>query len=203
MVQIILLEIFSHLESIFIAAEDIRKNLPEDSKRFDKNDVDFKNVLKKLYPIKNVVETTNQQGVLSELERLQKELAVCEKTSADYLETKRFAFPCFYFVSSVDLLDILSTFNGVGEFWMVKYNDDDVSEFKMQARMKQNVSPSGESMNASVFTAVVMEQVRNGERVKVQVFITQRKRFLSCWINTLLTLIMKTGRLQYATRVPA
>ena len=33
---------WSHLESIFIASEDIRKNLPEDSKRFDQIDADFK-----------------------------------------------------------------------------------------------------------------------------------------------------------------
>jgi len=33
---------WSHLESIFIASEDIRKNLPEDAKRFDKIDKDFK-----------------------------------------------------------------------------------------------------------------------------------------------------------------
>ena len=33
---------WSHLESIFIGSEDIRKQLPEDSDRFDKIDVDFK-----------------------------------------------------------------------------------------------------------------------------------------------------------------
>lgn len=64
-----------------------------------------------LYKTKNVIEATNQSGVLAELERLQKELAICEKALADYLETKRLAFPRFYFVSSVDLLDILSNGN--------------------------------------------------------------------------------------------
>ena len=33
---------WSHLESIFIGSEDIRAQLPEDSKRFDEIDVDFK-----------------------------------------------------------------------------------------------------------------------------------------------------------------
>jgi len=71
----------------------------------------FQKVLEILYKSKNVVDSTNQPGVLTELERLQNELAVCEKALADYLETKRLAFPRFYFVSSADLLDILSNGN--------------------------------------------------------------------------------------------
>lgn len=36
-----------HLESIFVGSEDIRKQLPEDSKRFDKVDKEFR--VNKLY----------------------------------------------------------------------------------------------------------------------------------------------------------
>lgn len=38
-------------------------------------------------------------------------LQVCEKALADYMESKRRAFPRFYFVSTADLLDILSNGN--------------------------------------------------------------------------------------------
>jgi len=40
---------------------------------------------------------------------------VCEKALAEYLETKRLAFPRFYFISSADLLDILSKGNQPSE----------------------------------------------------------------------------------------
>lgn len=59
----------------------------------------------------NVVEATNKPDLVSHLDVLQKELILCEKALAEYLETKRLAFPRFYFVSSADLLDILSNGN--------------------------------------------------------------------------------------------
>eukprot|EP00058_Branchiostoma_floridae_P013849 XP_002599337.1 hypothetical protein BRAFLDRAFT_275161 [Branchiostoma floridae] len=102
---------WSHLESIFIGSEDIRSQLPEDSKRFDGIDVDFKATLEGLVATPNVVEATNKKGLYESLETLQGGLTLCEKALAEYLETKRLAFPRFYFVSSADLLDILSNGN--------------------------------------------------------------------------------------------
>ena len=60
---------------------------------------------------KNVVDATNRPNLFERLEALQGGLSLCEKALAEYLETKRLAFPRFYFVSSADLLDILSNGN--------------------------------------------------------------------------------------------
>ena len=50
-------------------------------------------------------------GLAEKLEVIQSQLSLCEKALAEYLETKRLAFPRFYFASSNDLLDILSNGN--------------------------------------------------------------------------------------------
>lgn len=102
---------WTHLESIFMSSEDIRKQLPKDSERFVEIDGDFKVLMEDMAKVPNVVEATNRPGLLSTLEELQAKLVLCEKALAVYLETKRLAFPRFYFVSSADLLDILSNGN--------------------------------------------------------------------------------------------
>ena len=102
---------WSHLESIFIGSEDIRKQLPTDSKRFDEIDTLFKELMVQLAKTPNVVKATNVHGLAEQLEVIQSQLSLCEKALAEYLETKRLAFPRFYFASSNDLLDILSNGN--------------------------------------------------------------------------------------------
>ncbi|CBY35491.1 unnamed protein product [Oikopleura dioica] len=102
---------WSYLESIFIGSEDIRRQLPEDSDRFDGIDKDFKACMEDAKGNLNVVHATNKPGLYEQLESMQDRLTLCEKSLAEYLETKRLAFPRFYFVSSTDLLDILSNGN--------------------------------------------------------------------------------------------
>ena len=86
---------WSHLESIFIGSEDIRKQLPVDSQRFDEIDTEFKALMTKLAKTKNVVQATNVGGLADKLEIIQSQLSLCEKALAEYLETKRLAFPRF------------------------------------------------------------------------------------------------------------
>ncbi|XP_077280961.1 dynein beta chain, ciliary [Temnothorax americanus] len=100
-----------HLESIFIGSEDIRSQLPEESKRFEKIDKDFKDLLKEMLSNLNIVKSTNKPKLLDRLEELERQLNICEKALSDYLETKRLVYPRFYFISSADLLDILSNGN--------------------------------------------------------------------------------------------
>ncbi|XP_005875475.1 PREDICTED: dynein heavy chain 9, axonemal [Myotis brandtii] len=99
---------WSHLESIFIGSEDIRAQLPQDSERFEGIDMDFKELAYDAQKTPNVVEATNKPGLYERLEDIQSRLYLCEKALAEYLDTKRLAFPRFYFLSSSDLLDILS-----------------------------------------------------------------------------------------------
>jgi dynein heavy chain len=102
---------WSHLVNIFIGSEDIRVQLPEDSKRFDGIDADYKVLMIDAQNFKNCVKCCNRDGIFDKLENLQQKLALCEKSLAEYLETKRLAFPRFYFVSGSDLLDILAKGN--------------------------------------------------------------------------------------------
>ena len=102
---------WSHLESIFVGSEDIRLQLPEDSERFDDTNNKFVGKIEQMSQVSNVIEATSMPGLAEELEVIQSQLSLCEKALAEYLETKRLAFPRFYFASATDLLDILSNGN--------------------------------------------------------------------------------------------
>ncbi|KAH8382612.1 hypothetical protein KR009_004377 [Drosophila setifemur] len=101
-----------YLECIFIGSADIRAQLPEDAANFERIDADFTELLGKVSQVRVVMQVVlHHDDVLAQLLQLQQRLAICEKALNDYLETKRLAFPRFYFISSADLLDILSNGN--------------------------------------------------------------------------------------------
>ena len=99
---------WTHLRPIFIGSEDIRKQLPKQSESFENIDKRMNEFVENQQANKNVIDTCNQPDVHKFLEMQLRELSVVEKSLYEYLETKRMAFPRFYFVSSNDLLDILS-----------------------------------------------------------------------------------------------
>uniref|UniRef100_A0A672VBH7 Dynein axonemal heavy chain 17 n=1 Tax=Strigops habroptila TaxID=2489341 RepID=A0A672VBH7_STRHB len=138
---------WSHLESIFIGSEDIRAQLPKDSERFEGIDVDFKELAYEAQKTPNVVEATNKPGLSQQLEDIQSRLSLCEKALAEYLDMKRLAFPRFYFVSSADLLDILS--NGTNPHVVQRHLPklfDNLAHIKFQLDSEQKATKVGLGM---------------------------------------------------------
>mmetsp|Transcript_10755 Transcript_10755/g.40251 ORF Transcript_10755/g.40251 Transcript_10755/m.40251 type:complete len:4525 (-) Transcript_10755:51-13625(-) len=99
---------WQYLETIFIGSEDIREQLPEESKRFDSIDTELRRILKTAAEDPNIIHFTQQTGLEEDLLLLQEKLGMCENKLTAYLEEKKKIFPRFYFTSIVDLLDILS-----------------------------------------------------------------------------------------------
>ncbi|NXM72263.1 DYH9 protein, partial [Serilophus lunatus] len=138
---------WSHLESIFIGSEDIRAQLPQDSNRFEGIDVDFKELAYEVQKTPNVVEATNKPGLSQQLEDIQSRLSLCEKALAEYLDMKRLAFPRFYFISSADLLDILS--NGTNPHLVQRHLSklfDNLAKMKFQLDSEQKATKVGLGM---------------------------------------------------------
>lgn len=102
---------WSFLENLFIQSEEVKKELPNESKHFITIDQHMKEVMAQGCQIKNAMKFCTIQGLLKRLEKIEKELKVCEKALNEFLDSKRRAFPRFYFVSVNDLLDILSNGN--------------------------------------------------------------------------------------------
>jgi dynein heavy chain len=99
---------WTHPRPIFIGSEDIRRQLPTQSASFENIDRQMNEFIQKQQGSLNCIETCTQPGLQKFLELQLRELSVVEKSLFEYLETKRRVFPRFYFVSSNDLLDILS-----------------------------------------------------------------------------------------------
>ncbi|TPX54389.1 hypothetical protein PhCBS80983_g05954 [Powellomyces hirtus] len=98
-----------YLESIFIGSGDIRLQLPEEAARFDRIDKTFKKLMSDTAKHSLVLEACNAEGRLQLLQGVSDELEACQKSLSDYLESKRNAFPRFFFISDEELLSILGS----------------------------------------------------------------------------------------------
>uniref|UniRef100_A0A1A9VM43 AAA+ ATPase domain-containing protein n=1 Tax=Glossina austeni TaxID=7395 RepID=A0A1A9VM43_GLOAU len=98
-----------YLESIFIGSPDIRAQLSQDTMHFEEIDENFRSLLNKVVAVRTAKAIVLEHGhMFATLIHLQEQLTLCEKALYEYLETKRMTFPRFYFISSADLLHILS-----------------------------------------------------------------------------------------------
>ena len=174
------------MESIFIGSEDIRKQLPVDSERFDDIDAEFKKLMAMMAKTPNVVKATNVKGLAEQLEVIQSQLSLCEKALAEYLETKRLAFPRFYFASSADLLDILS--NGNQPMMVAKHL---TKLFDSMAKLKMREVDGKPSNTAVSMTA------KDGEIVKFSSECVCEGQ-VEVWLNKLMNAMRATIRHEFS-----
>ena len=113
---------WASLESIFLASADIRSQLPEDTKRFEGIDSDFKELMKDAATESNCVNVCSIEGRYEALKGMRERLELCQKSLNEYLDIKKKIFPRFYFVSSVALLDMLA--NGTNPPKIMPYLGD-------------------------------------------------------------------------------
>ena len=98
-----------YLEAIFIGSEDIRLQLPEEAKRFDRIHNAFKKTMAEAHKNPNVLDCCTVDGRLAALQGLFSQLEACQKSLSGYLDQKRAAFPRFFFISDDELLSVLGS----------------------------------------------------------------------------------------------
>jgi dynein heavy chain len=97
-----------YLENIF-SAEDIQQQLPSESAKFKQVDKFWKDLFRKVrQSFKMAMEAFHIPKLLDQLKWANETLDQVQKKLEAYLETKRAAFPRFYFLSNDELLSILS-----------------------------------------------------------------------------------------------
>ena len=96
-----------YLENIF-NAEDIQKQLPGEARQFMQVDKFWKDTMLRTKKHPLVTDACGSEALLGRFQSNNKALDEIQKCLEDYLETKRNAFPRFYFLSNDELLEILS-----------------------------------------------------------------------------------------------
>eukprot|EP00960_Hanusia_phi_P037726 753088-Hanusia_phi.AAC.3 len=96
-----------YLEPIF-ASDDIQKQLPTESKRFQTVDRNWRKFTAEANKNSEPLQLCNTERILHTFVDCNKLLDMVAKGLSDYLETKRSGFARFYFLSNDELLEILS-----------------------------------------------------------------------------------------------
>ncbi|XP_010013568.1 PREDICTED: dynein heavy chain 1, axonemal-like, partial [Nestor notabilis] len=96
-----------YLEPIF-SSEDIKRQLPLESQRYQEVDKDWRDIMKSANENLEVISLCPDPVLLEKLQKCNQLLELVQKGLSEYLETKRRAFPRFYFLSDDELLEILS-----------------------------------------------------------------------------------------------
>ncbi|KAL3678222.1 hypothetical protein R1sor_021178 [Riccia sorocarpa] len=98
---------WTYLEPIF-TSEDIMQQMPSEGRRFMLVDKKWRNIMKRLMLNPDALSVGNDEEIYTDLIQNNRDLEVVQAGLNDYLETKRLAFPRFYFLSNDELLEILA-----------------------------------------------------------------------------------------------
>ncbi|XP_030648846.1 dynein heavy chain 10, axonemal [Chanos chanos] len=169
-----------YLESIFIGG-DIRAQLPEEAKKFDNIDKMFKKIM---------TDTTRDPGIkkcclvpnrLTDLQSLSDGLERCQKSLNDYLDSKRNAFPRFFFISDDELLSILGSSEPTAvQEHMIKMYDNIAS-------LRFDVGGNGETVAGALVSA-------EGEVMDLRQPVPAEGR-VEEWMTAVLLEMRRTNRL--------
>ncbi|OHT09907.1 Dynein heavy chain family protein [Tritrichomonas foetus] len=96
-----------YLSNVF-SSDDIQRQLMQEYKEFFNVERMWKNMSMKAHDDPAAFRFCSAPQIASDLEDANKTLESVQKALEDYLETKRMAFPRFYFLSNDDLLDLLA-----------------------------------------------------------------------------------------------
>lgn len=77
---------WQRLEPIFLASEDIRSQLPDDTKRFEKIDIEWKDMMREASEDPAVIVAATYEGREELLNNFFSEIELCEKALNEYLE---------------------------------------------------------------------------------------------------------------------
>ncbi|XP_043248669.1 dynein axonemal heavy chain 6 [Colletes gigas] len=148
-----------YLEAIF-SAPDIQRQLPLEAKLFIEVDKFWKDLMRRTHKTPLAMPTCTQPGLLELLEENNSRLDEVMKCLEAYLETKRVAFPRFFFLSNDELLEILAQtknphavqrhlqkcFDAIYrlEFEAKESNIGEVEEMVLTTNIVAMISPEGE-----------------------------------------------------------
>ncbi|XP_076006843.1 dynein axonemal heavy chain 10 [Genypterus blacodes] len=169
-----------YLESIFIGG-DIRSQLPEEAKKFDNLDVMFKKIMSDTVWSPKIKQCCLVPNRLTDLQGLSDGLEKCQKSLINYLDSKRNAFPRFFFISDDELLSILGSSDPTCvQEHMIKMYDNIAS-------LRFDVDINGETVAGAMVSS-------EGEVMELRKPITAEGR-VEEWMTGVLLEMRRTNRL--------
>jgi len=162
---------WSFLENLFIHSDEVKKELPRESEKFVGIDKEVRDILADGYKHQKALSFCTQETVLPRLEKVAEDLNICEKALNEFMDSKRMAFPRFYFVSPADLLDILS--NGNAPTKIMKHMPKIISAMETLELLEEGQRPFAKGMHACVGKEYVEFTVELKLLGKVEVYLQE------------------------------